>query len=149
MGHFCLFSNTVFFYIVRLCSSQQDFRKMATYLNDTDELSPSQMKTILLNMGCKIHCDYEQYIYDIILDDTNVQDPDAENYAYLSGFFFIRNEDIRVETEAITYDFISLLTDVGGITGLFLGYSLLSLYDFFIEFVFSFFEVPDGMERFF
>lgn len=47
---------------LRLCSTSQDFRLMKDYLNDTDDLSPNQMKSYFKEIGCKIPCDYEEFI---------------------------------------------------------------------------------------
>lgn len=114
------------YFVGRLCNSQEDFQKMANYLNDTDELSPSQMKSLLRNMGCKIPCDYDQYIHRIVLDDNHFQDSDT----FLSASVFLKNQDIRIETEVILNDFWSFLAGVGGYMGLLLGFSMLTLYDF-------------------
>ena len=46
----------------------------------------------------------------------------------------MKKKEIRVVTERINYDTLALIADVGGFTGFLLGYSFLTVYDFFLEF---------------
>lgn len=112
-----------------VCNTVQQFRDLAEEMMNTTSLNPSQIREFFEQIGCKIPCDYEEFKYRDVLDDTRIEDPKS-SATFLSGYMFLRNEDIRVETEVILYDVITLIGDFGGMIGLLLGYSLIDIYDF-------------------
>ncbi len=61
--------------------------------------------------------------------DTELFDTSSEDEGMLSISLFLDPDGITVDSEVLAFDFYDLMGNVGGFLGLFLGASILSMYD--------------------
>ena len=84
-----------------------------------------ELRAVLNFTGCKIPCQYREI--------RAVETPTPFKTGTMNGAMgfalTLVTTDIRVETEALVYNFTSLVSNVGGSLGLFLGFSFYMLWD--------------------
>ena len=89
-------------------------------------LSVMYLDRIVEDTGCVKPCRYNHYK---LKGEVSHQ---AKKFPGFVAFNFA-GEDLEVEREVESYSLLSLLSDIGGSLGLFLGFSLLMLWDAIIE----------------
>ena len=90
----------------------------------------SDQKEVWKITGCKKPCYYKKYSF--------FGEPKKTHLNRTKDFlfsFFSHSNDTRVETETLIYPLSSLVTEFGGVLGLFLGFSFMALWDGFKEMV--------------
>ena len=79
-----------------------------------------------METGCLPSCKRNEYSVNII-ERMNVDDEYGRTM--YTGYFYYPSGRYIKKDYYYTYDFSSYIADVGGLVGLFLGHSLISLYD--------------------
>ena len=87
-----------------------------------------ELREVLNLTGCKIPCQYRE----IKAVDTPTPIKTGTLDEAMGFALTLVTTDIRVETEALVYNFTSLVSNVGGSLGLFLGFSFYMLWDWLL-----------------
>ena len=86
---------------------------------------------------CPLPCTYSTYSVDLVRQHKNAimlfgKESDSND---LILYFYYANLETVVESESLRIDFSTLMSNIGGNLGLFLGFSCLTIYLFILEFV--------------
>ncbi len=86
--------------------------------------------------GCYYSCYYTSYSSKVTFENRFADDPsiDQANFT-VQTWIHLSPKATEVRTEIVVYDFYSLIGDIGGVMGLLLGTSFISLYDIVQEFL--------------
>ena len=84
----------------------------------------SELQEIIAITGCRPPCSYTEYRFESRPDDYGANNASRQLIVWLSTPY------VLLETEQYLYPLKSLVADVGGTLGLFLGFSLMSLWDY-------------------
>ena len=95
-----------------------------SFLKSYAEIAKLSGFSISKKTGCLPSCKLNEFTATI-KDDVSKMDGGAE----LTGLFYYPGGQYIQKKYSYTYDFTSYIADVGGLVGLFLGYSMLSVYD--------------------
>ena len=94
------------------------------FLTSYEEIASLSGFSIAKKTGCLPSCKMNEFsvmIKDYILSQ--------DGWPKFSGHFFYPGGQYKKKLYSLTYDFISYIADAGGLIGLFLGCSMLSIYD--------------------
>ena len=107
-------------------------RQMKNYENENEKLFRMGMKDIAEIYGCPRPCTYRNLM---IVEDL----PLGENDFGTGVFLALADYEIRVEEETQIYTLQSLVGEVGGSLGLFLGFSFFMVWDW-TKIIYDFFK---------
>ena len=95
-----------------------------SFLRSYDEIAGLSGYSISKKTGCLPSCKRNEFT-------VNVRNPIVipNGLRQYSGYFYYPGGRYKQKVYHYTYDFTSYIADVGGLMGLFLGYSMLSFYD--------------------
>ena len=93
------------------------------FLTSYEEIASLSGFSIAQKTGCHPSCKINEFSA-IIKDQVEGYDPWA-----FAGYFFYPGGQYKKKLYHLTYDFTSYIADAGGLIGLFLGFSMLSIYD--------------------
>ena len=102
------------------CTESTQYRDFLKYYEEIASLSGF---SIAQKTGCHPSCRINE-ISVVVKDQVISQEPWA-----FSGYFYYPGGQYKKKLYHITYDYTSYIADVGGLIGLFLGFSMLSIYD--------------------
>ena len=94
------------------------------FLDLYEEIASLSGFSISKKTGCLQSCQINEFTMKI---KDSLIIPDGR--ARYSGYFFYPGGRYKQKVYHYAYDFTSYIADVGGLVGLFLGYSMLSFYD--------------------
>ena len=101
-----------------------ELKQYQDFLDSYDDIAGLSGFSIAKKTGCLPSCKINEYtltVHDLIYIPTGE--------ARYSGFFYYPGGQYWQKVYHYNYDFTSYIADVGGLVGLFLGYSMLSVYD--------------------
>ena len=105
------------------CNSLGQLRNLTSIVS---KLHEADARTIYEQTGCLASC--ERYEYDRI--DSEMSSHSAIfTPPHLTMEFLMVDKSIEDRKQYVIYDFTSFIADVGGLLGLLLGFSILSIYD--------------------
>ncbi len=82
--------------------------------------------------GCYYSCEYTSYSSRVTFENAFADAPGVDEAGFaVQAWVHLSPKATEVRTEIVVYDFYSLIGDIGGVMGLLLGTSFLSLYDTF------------------
>ena len=99
------------------------------YENLYDSMNDENPKNIGLKFGCKIPCNYREYILEEESQQKSSKIDEHEKKIWIA----LSTPEIVVKQEKQIYEATSLVGDIGGSLGLFLGFSLLMLWDWLLN----------------
>lgn len=105
-----------------LCNTKKD---MLAYEKEYKTMFFANMTEITSSFGCLPPCKF--------LEFTTVGEPAKVNYGVVLFRIAFATTDVQVKEESYMFSFESLVGEVGGALGLFLGFSFLGLFEFFKE----------------
>ena len=94
------------------------------YLVAYDEIVSLSGFSIAKKTGCLPSCKINEFTVNIV---SRLAMPDED--AQYNGYFFYPGARYQQKVYFYTYDFTSYIADAGGLVGLFLGFSILNVYD--------------------
>ena len=89
-----------------------------------DEIVSLSGFSIAKKTGCLPSCKINEFTVNVV---SHITHPDEE--AKYQGYFFYPGGRYQQKVYFYTYDFTSYIADAGGLVGLFLGFSILNVYD--------------------
>ena len=89
------------------------------------KLSFVEQRDVLNLTDCQLPCKYRE----IMQVGTPVTQKFGDNGLVMFSLFLVTT-DVKIETEALVYNFGTLVSNFGGTLGLFLGFSFFMLWDF-------------------
>ena len=95
-----------------------------SFLDTSDKISRLSGFSIAKKTGCLPSCKIYEYTMEI-LDLINLRN----GIAIFEGYFYFPGGQYWQKVYHYNYDFTSYIADVGGLVGLFLGFSMLGFYD--------------------
>ena len=104
------------------CSEKVQYQ---SFLDAYDEIASLSGFSIATKTGCLPSCKINEFTISIV---NVVQVPNVGAPTWGGQFFYPGGRYIK-KVYHYNYDFTSYIADVGGLVGLFLGYSMLSFYD--------------------
>ena len=102
------------------CIEAEQYREFLTSYEEIAGLSGFSMAQ---RTGCYPSCKINKFSVTVI---DHVK---GQNAWYFAGYFFYPGGQYKKKLYHLTYDFTSYIADAGGLVGLFLGFSMLSIYD--------------------
>ena len=99
-----------------VCSKVKEIRK---YSKIYDLLFIDTVVNIVNRTGCPKPCHYKEYKLA----------GKEEGSAYKNILYLLANDEVMIEKEITSYSGLSLLADIGGSLGMFLGFSFLMVWD--------------------
>ena len=99
-------------------------RQYQDFLTSYEEIASLSGFSIGEKTGCLPSCRINEFSV-IVKDQVFAQD----EWPKFSGYFYYPGGQYKKKLYSLTYDFTSYIADAGGLIGLFLGYSMLSIYD--------------------
>ena len=106
------------------CASSDQYKHFIRAYDKIVSLSPT---SISKETGCLPSCKRNEYKVKVI---NRGDYPNEYGHTMFMGYFYIPSGRYIKKDYYYTYGFDSYIADVGGLIGLFLGHSLLSIYDF-------------------
>ena len=103
------------------CIEPQQYQ---SFLQSYDEIAGLSGYSISKKTGCLPSCKRNEFTMNV---RTSIAKPNGE--PFYGGYFYYSGGRYKQKVYHYTYDFTSYIADVGGLVGLFLGYSMLSFYD--------------------
>ena len=100
-----------------------DTNQYQEFLKSYEEIASLSGFSIAQKTGCYPSCKINEF--SVIIKDRVLG---QEAYAF-GGYFFYPGGQYKKKLYHLTYDFTSYIADAGGLIGLFLGFSMLSIYD--------------------
>ena len=110
------------------CTSLQEFESYETIYYNIDDENPRKLGN---KFGCKIPCKYREYVLE---EESHVDDAYERNGGK-TFWITLSTTEIHVKQEQQIYEATSLVGDIGGSLGLFLGFSMLMVWDWFLKVV--------------
>ena len=88
-------------------------------------------------IGCPLPCSYSNYLADVVYQHKNAYELYTGNKYpnYFLLYYYYLSLDTVVSSESLIVDLANLIANVGGNLGLFLGFSCLSVYIAFLDFL--------------
>ena len=102
----------------KVCDQVQD---ILSYDESYRAMALQNLNRIISNTGCLKPCEYTEYTLV-----KNVKQSLGNDGSYLH---FSPNDVINIEKELVSYSGLSLVADIGGSLGMFLGFSFLMVWD--------------------
>ena len=100
------------------CSEVDELRSFSIVY---DIMYIEDLYLIINRTGCPKPCQYKEY--------KLVGKEEYENEKYDQYIYFTTTEEVIIEKELLSYSGLSLLADIGGTLGMFLGFSFLMVWD--------------------
>ena len=107
---------------MRNCTKLEEYNKNAAL---HDELAYLEQKDVLSKTNCQLPCSLREIKAVNSLQTQKL----GENNGTMIFTLSLVTTDIRVETEALVYNCVALVSNFGGALGLFLGFSFFMLWD--------------------
>ena len=98
--------------------------KYQDFLTSYEEIASLTGFSIAKTTGCLPSCKLNEF--SVIVKDRVIS---LDEWQKFIGYFFYPGGQYTKKLYSLTYDFTSYIADAGGLIGLFLGYSMLSIYD--------------------
>ena len=92
----------------------------------------NELKTIISKTGCKAPCQYNQYGF--LNSDLKPESEWPVEGQIQFGLWAVTNLT-KIEKEVLLYPFTSLLAEFGGSLGLFLGFSIMTIWDCAVDLI--------------
>ena len=89
------------------------------------------LNRIISSTGCKKPCHYTEY--NLVKKDPTQVFENQTDFGFFIHLF--PDDDILIKKEVESYSGVSLLADIGGSLGMFLGFSFITLWDVFGSFL--------------
>ena len=91
-----------------------------------EDLALMELASVVASTGCDIPCNYNQYKFlNIDLKPDEAWPVDGQ----IQYGFWAVTKFTKIEQEILLYPFTSLLAEFGGALGLFLGFSIMTIWD--------------------
>ena len=103
-----------------VCSDMKELRWISMMYTEI-MFHDSDLKNVIKKTGCVKPCHYKEYELD---QEENWPGKRDSEFVILFS-----NSDVVIEKELASYSAVSLISDIGGALGLFLGFSFLMLWD--------------------
>lgn len=113
----------------RVCSTSEELTSLESAHH---QLATSGPKEFLSTSGCLVPCSHHEY-------DVDKKSYDAQLYSDFRPFnttgitLSLSDTDVRVVRDAFLYGVDDLIGDLGGCLGMFLGISLVSIYQMLLD----------------
>ena len=108
------------------CIKREQYKR---FLDEYDEIASLSGFSIAQQTGCLPSCKINEFSLNVMSQMTLPEESGyAQGSAYI-GMFYYPSGRYMQKSYYYMYDFTSYIADVGGLVGLFLGYSMLSFYD--------------------
>ena len=112
---------------IEVCSTSSDIFK---YINHEHRIRNYEQELIIQKTGCLKPCNFKEYLSAGITSKLK-----NLNYVDLKGKyclnFVLASTVLETKTESYVYPGISFVSEIGGSLGLFVGFSFLTIYDWF------------------
>lgn len=114
---------------IKFCSDVRDLKK---HSNEDILLYVTGVLSMINSTGCLKPCSYTEYKmvgsekYNI---EYELEGMEQAKNVFQHNIYFYATEEITILKELRSYSGLSLLADIGGSLGMFLGFSFLSLWD--------------------
>ena len=111
--------------LLPMCKSAEDLNRLHDYLN---KFSSKGMKKIQELSGCKRNCRFRNF-YKFHEQQMTDKEMDDRNEIWLN--IILSKSMLKIKTETLMFPLRSLIADLGGTLGLFLGFSFVMIWDGF------------------
>ena len=112
---------------IEVCSSVSDIFR---YINHENQIRNYEQELIFQRTGCSKPCKFKEYLPAGITSKVqNLTYFDLKGKYCLN--FVLASTVLETKTESYVYPGISFVSEIGGSLGLFVGFSFLTIYDWF------------------
>ena len=112
---------------IEVCSTSSDIFK---YINHEHRIRNYEQELIIQKTGCLRPCKFREYVSaGMTSKHQNLTNVDLKGKYCLN--FVLASTVLDIKTESFVYPGISFVSEIGGSLGLFVGFSFLTIYDWF------------------